>query len=105
MKKQTPKASVVDMREEPRVDRMKDLEDSMRRLFGCGLTDATEKQVYRALCYMLREILTEKNGAFNDRVSRNEQKEVYYMSMEFLVGTSLRNNLFNLGMEQESGRA
>ena len=101
MKKQTPKESVIDVRGEARADVMKELEDSMRRLFGCGLADATEKQIYRALCYMLREILTEKNGDFNDRVSRNEQKEVYYMSMEFLVGTSLRNNLFNLGMEQE----
>ena len=101
MKKQAPKESVIDVRGEARADVMKELEDSMRRLFGCGLADATEKQIYRALCYMLREILTEKNGAFNDRVSRDEQKEVYYMSMEFLVGTSLRNNLFNLGMEQE----
>ncbi|MBQ6431342.1 MAG: glycogen/starch/alpha-glucan phosphorylase [Oscillospiraceae bacterium] len=80
---------------------MKELEDCMRRIFGCGLNEATEKQVYRALCLMIREKLTELNGTFNDEVAQKEQKEVYYMSMEFLVGTSLRNNLFNLGIEKD----
>lgn len=98
MKKQTPKA-VLDAKENR--DLMQELEDMMGRLFGCSLSDATEKQVYRALCYLIREYMTEKNGAFNNAVSGQEQKEVYYMSMEFLVGTSLRNNLFNLGMEKE----
>ena len=45
MKKQAPRESVIDVRGEARADVMKELEDSMRRLFGCGLTDATEKQV------------------------------------------------------------
>ncbi|MBO2527440.1 MAG: alpha-glucan phosphorylase [Clostridiales bacterium] len=91
----------MQVHEDIRVDVMKELEDSMRRLCGCGLSEATEKQIYRALCFLIREKLTEKNGAFNDRVAQKEQKEVYYMSMEFLVGTSLRNNLFNLGIEAE----
>ena len=98
MKKQTPKA-VLDAQENKNL--MQELDDMMRRLFGCSLSEATEKQVYRALCNLVREYLTEKNGAFNNAVSAQEQKEVYYMSMEFLVGTSLRNNLFNLGMEKE----
>lgn len=98
MKKQTPKA-VLDAQTHESL--MEKLEEMMRRLFGCSLKDATEKQVYRALCYLVREFLTEKNGAFNNQVAAKEQKEVYYMSMEFLVGTSLRNNLFNLGMEKE----
>lgn len=102
MNKQTPKEAkklreVANQKE----DVMKELEDCMRRIFGCGLNEATEKQVYRALCLMIREKLTELNGAFNDSVSQKEQKEVYYMSMEFLVGTSLRNNLFNLGIEKD----
>ena len=100
MKKQTPKEA-TELHEINRADVMKELDDCMRRMFGCGLNEATEKQVYRALCFLIREKLTEKNGAFNDRVAQKEQKEVYYMSMEFLVGTSLRNNLFNLGIETE----
>lgn len=98
MKKQTPKA-VLDTKENKNL--MQELEDMMHRLFGCTIQEATEKQVYRALCFLVREYLTTKNGAFNNAVSGQEEKEVYYMSMEFLVGTSLRNNLFNLGMEKE----
>ena len=70
-------------------------------MFGCSLTEATEKQVYRALCTFVRESLEEQNRAFQKRLSQNGEKKVYYMSMEFLVGTSLRNNLYNLGILDE----
>ena len=66
MKKQTPKA-VLDAQENKNL--MQELDDMMRRLFGCSLSEATEKQVYRALCNLVREYLTEKNGAFNNAVS------------------------------------
>ena len=91
--------------ENPRPERVVDpkaaMQDALRRLFGCTLEDATEKEAYRALCTVVRELLVEKNRIFQERCAREEKKEVYYMSMEFLVGTSLRNNLFNLGIEQE----
>ncbi len=101
MNKQKPKEATKLREVAQKEDVMKELEDCMRRIFGCGLNEATEKQVYRALCLMLREKLTEQNGAFNDEIAQKEKKEVYYMSMEFLVGTSLRNNLFNLGLEKD----
>ena len=69
------------------------------RLFGCDLSVATEKQAYKVLCTELREILAKKRKDFTDKT--DGKKEVYYMSMEFLVGTSLRNNLFNLGVEKQ----
>ena len=77
------------------------LHDTCHRMFGCSLTEATEKQVYRALCTFVRESLEEQNRAFQKRLSQNGEKKVYYMSMEFLVGTSLRNNLYNLGILDE----
>ena len=101
MNKQKPKEAIKLREVAQNENVMKELEDCMRRIFGCGLNEATEKQVYRALCLMIREKLTELNGTFNDEVAQKEQKEVYYMSMEFLVGTSLRNNLFNLGIEKD----
>ena len=91
--------------ENPRPERVVDpkaaMQDALRRLFGCTLEDATKKEAYRALCTVVRELLVEKNRIFQERCAREEKKDVYYMSMEFLVGTSLRNNLFNLGIEQE----
>ena len=74
------------------------LSDASSRLFGCKLEEATEKQVYKAVCTVTRELLAENRRAFQKKVRDEEQKQVYYMSMEFLVGTSLRNNLYNLGI-------
>ena len=77
------------------------LNDTLLELFGCTFKDATEKQVYRALCCTVRELLRKKRLEFRREFTGEERKQVYYMSMEFLVGTSLRNNLFNLGLEKQ----
>ena len=52
------------------------------------------------VCTLLREMLAMKRKEYTDSVDPKTKKQVYYMSMEFLVGTSLRNNLFNLGAEK-----
>ena len=98
---QKSKQTVNAARPELTVNPKEAMQDALRRLFGCGLEDATEKQAYRALCTVVRDLLAEKNRVFQDRCAEEQKKEVYYMSMEFLVGTSLRNNLFNLGVEKE----
>ena len=66
--------------------------------FGCTLEEATEKQMYRVVCLYTRLLLEEERRAFRSKIRDEEGKQVYYMSMEFLVGTSLRNNLYNLGL-------
>ena len=68
--------------------------------FGCELKGATKKQIYKTVCLTVRDALIEKNIEFNKAVSDNEGKQAYYMSMEFLVGTSLKNNLFNLSLSE-----
>ena len=98
---QKSKQTLQDARPERQVGPREAMEDALRRIFGCSLQDATEKQIYRALCTVVRELLAEKNRLFQNRCAKEEKKEVYYMSMEVLVGTSLRNNLYNLGIEQE----
>jgi len=62
---------------------------------------ATKIQIYRALSIVIREILLEKRYTFKKKIDETEQKQVYYMCMEFLIGKSLRNNLFNLNLENE----
>ncbi len=78
----------------------KRMDEKCRLHFGCSLFSATIQQAYRAACLTVRDILTEKNLQFSKENTDNEKKQVHYLSMEFLVGTSLRNNLFNLGLER-----
>ena len=80
-------------------DLLAKLNETSIRLFSCNLKETTEKQAYKVVCTLLREILANKRKDFKD--SQSDNKQVYYMSMEFLVGTSLRNNLYNIGMEEE----
>lgn len=103
-KQKIQKLAENDARPERAIQPTELLNDTLRRIFGCELADATQKQVYCALCISVRELLTEKNRVFGNRCTEKERKEVYYMSMEFLVGTSLRNNLFTSGWRQSSAR-
>ena len=72
------------------------LEEMLLVRYGCPIESASPQQVYRALCYVVNGMLASKSAEF---YRKNQGKQVYYMSMEFLVGTSLRNNLYNLGLE------
>ncbi len=76
-------------------------EGKLMRHFGCTPDNATQKQMYKTISLVIRDILLEKNKEFERKIDKNRAKQVYYMSMEFLVGTSLRNNISNLGIEKE----
>ncbi len=81
------------------------LNDACTRLFGCDVKEATKQQMYKALCSVVYGLLTDKRKKFHDKYRADDAKQVYYMSMEFLVGTSLRNNLYNLGVEEKFAKA
>ena len=76
------------------------LNKACMRLFGCNMNEATDKQAYKALCTVVRNGMYDRRRAFKRKYTEEGRKQVFYMSMEFLVGTSLRNNLFNLGVEE-----
>ena len=77
---------------------MEALQEVCNRTFGCALEEATEKQAYKTVCSFIREELAENRRAFQKQIREEQRKQVFYMSMEFLVGTSLRNNLYNMGL-------
>ncbi len=81
-------------------DLSKLMEGKLLRYFGREPDKATKQQVYRAACFVVRDILSEKWLKNHEIVCSQTEKQVIYLSMEFLPGTSLRNNLFNLGMEE-----
>ncbi len=76
------------------------LNDKCLDLFGCDMLEATEKQSYKVVCSVVRELLSKMNRTFSKDCQKKEKKQVYYMSMEFLVGTSLKNNLYHLQLEE-----
>ncbi len=84
-----------------REELLEKLNETSTRLFSCNLAETTEKQAYKVLCTLLREELAKKRKEYKASYKPKDRKKVYYMSMEFLVGTSLRNNLYNLGLEED----
>ncbi len=77
------------------------LEVKLARYFGCTPAEASKEQMYKATAMTIRDILTEKRGAFKKKVNQAGAKRVYYMCMEFLLGRSLKTNLCNLGLDDE----
>ena len=75
------------------------LDEALLLRYGCSTKTASPQQIYRALCHIVNGMLMSRSATFEQKVAEEEKKQVYYMSMEFLVGTSLRNNLSNLGLE------
>ena len=81
------------------------IEEALLLRFGCGMDSASPQQIYKALCITVNDMLMLKRREFKKNLDETGEKQVYYMSMEFLVGTSLRNNLFNLGVEEDFAKA
>lgn len=73
----------------------------LEKIFGSTIDEASDRQIYQALMVITRDKLAEKRFKCNNKLKESGQKRAYYMSMEFLVGKTLRNNLFNLGYEKE----
>ena len=71
----------------------------LSRYFGITLQEATNEQLYKAVAMTVRDILLEKRKRYHDKIKENKAKRVYYLCMEFLLGRSLKNNVYNLGVE------
>ena len=74
------------------------LEDELmtfaKELFGKELKDCTDKEVYYCLLYVVK-------GMTDATTKISGPKKVYYISMEFLIGKLLSNNLINLGIYEK----
>ncbi len=83
------------------------IEESLERVlshhFGTTIKEASNKQMYDAVVISVRDQLLERRSANRSAVREFGTKRVYYLCMEFLLGRSLKNNLYNLE-ETESYR-
>ena len=71
------------------------IEDKLCAHFGTTSAAATDEQVFQASAIVIREIMS-RYLAFEE--SSRPEKEVHYMSMEFLMGRSLMKNAYNIGI-------
>ena len=74
------------------------LENKLLHFFGVSPKEATYEQFYRAVALILVDIMAKDRADFNKRSDKAGAKRIYYLSMEFLMGRSLKNNLFNLNL-------
>ena len=66
--------------------------------FGVSTQEATDEQYYKATALVVRELMHEGLREFRNEADNVNSKKIYYLSMEFLMGRSLKNNLFNLNL-------
>ena len=66
--------------------------------FGVSTQEATDEQYYKAIALVVRELMHEGLREFRREADNVNSKKIYYLSMEFLMGRSLKNNLFNLNL-------
>ncbi len=79
-------------------DAKKLIEGKLSRYFGVLPSEATKEQLYKAVVMSVRDIMLEKRQRFHVKMKAAKAKRVYYLCMEFLMGRSLKNSVFNLGV-------
>lgn len=81
------------------------IQDKLSHVFGVSLENASDEEYYKAVVLIVRELLSKGRAEFVSNAEKTETKQVYYLCMEFLLGRSLKNNLFNLGLEENFRKA
>lgn len=76
----------------------KAISDKLSHFFGVDTKTATDEQYYKAVAMIIRDRLSQMNSEFRNEAKGQDSKEVYYLCMEFLMGRSLKNNLYNLDL-------
>ncbi len=66
--------------------------------FGVTPSEATDEHYYKAVALVLRDMMSHKYTAFTNAAESQNKKTIYYLCMEFLMGRSLKNTLYNLGL-------
>ena len=74
------------------------IQGKLSRYFGVTPKEASRDQLYKAVVMSVRDILLEKRQQFHKVMKSKKGKRVYYLCMEFLLGRSLKNNIYNLNL-------
>ena len=77
------------------------VKDNVRRLYRKTINEATPQQVFQAVSYAVKDPIIDDWLATQEAYKKTDAKTVYYMSMEFLMGRALGNNLINMTSYKE----
>ncbi|MCM1365438.1 MAG: glycogen/starch/alpha-glucan phosphorylase [Faecalibacterium sp.] len=66
--------------------------------FGVSTEEATDEQYYKAVALIIKDLMHDGLREFRAKSDKSNSKKIYYLSMEFLMGRSLKNNLYNLNL-------
>ncbi len=72
--------------------------------FSVQPEEATDENFYNALALVLRDMMRGRRVEYMAKTREQGSKQVYYLCMEFLMGRSLKNTLYNLNLTEEARR-
>ena len=79
----------------------KDVEQNVKQLFRKTVDEASQQELYQAASYVVKDAIIDDWIATQKQYEKDDPKIVYYMSMEFLLGRALGNNLINMTAYKE----
>ena len=79
----------------------RDVRNNVKTLFRKEVEEATPQQLFQAVSYAVKEAIIDDWLATQKQYEKDDPKTVYYMSMEFLLGRALGNNLINMTAYKE----
>lgn len=72
------------------------IEDYLKILFRKTVEEANQQQIFQAVSYAIKDIIVDQWIATHKEYEKQDAKTVYYLSMEFLMGRALGNNIINM---------
>ena len=79
----------------------KEVVENVKHLYRKTMDEASEQEIFQAVSYVVKDVIIDQWLATQQEFDKADPKIVYYMSMEFLMGRALGNNLINLTVYNE----